>query len=469
MDLIARLRAFARAHPSVVDVVLAAGFFLTPAASSVTRYHLHPAAWPEISVLGYGLVAFAPLLVRRRYPIPVLVISTLATVGYIADGHPRGPMLFAPMLAAYTVSVSCERSVSLGWGLPAVLAVGTVSMVTAPQPWNNDVNGVAFAWVGLAVAVGEAVRTRRAFVAAIEERARRAEYTREEEARRRVVEERLRIARELHDIVGHHIALINVQAGVASHVLTTQPEVAQQALAHVREAGRSALAELAATVSVLRRADDPDPGGAQSGAPDEPAPGLARLDELLASFEQLGLTIGREVTGELHHLSSAVDLAAYRIVQESLTNVRKHAGAAAAAVRLDFLPDLLRIEVDNEPADESVDATGAGRGTEVAGGTGYGIIGMRERTAALGGDFRAEPRIGGGFRVQAELPLGERPVRAGRRIPAPGTAWRGDKSDKADKADKPAGAGSPGTARAAIMGRAADAAASGIAKGRLRG
>jgi signal transduction histidine kinase len=401
MDLIARCRAFGREHPFVLDVVLAFGFFLTPIASSVTRYHLHPVAWPEVSVIGYGLVAFVPLLVRRRYPIPVLVISSLATVGYIVDGHPRGPMLFAPMLAAYTLSVSFERSVSLGWGLPAVLAVGTASLATSPEPWNSDVNGVAFAWVGLAVAVGEAVRTRRAFVAAIEERARRAEYTREEEARRRVVEERLRIARELHDIVGHHIALINVQAGVASHVLTTQPEAARQALAHVREAGRSALAELGATVSVLRQADDPEPVGPPfGGSPDEPAPGLARLDELLASFERLGLTIRREVTGELRELPAPVDLAAYRIVQESLTNVRKHSRQRRARLSLGYAGQRLRITVE----DLGDGVAGAVReGREEAGG-GHGIVGMRERVLAIGGAFDAGPRPDGTFRVTADLP-----------------------------------------------------------------
>jgi signal transduction histidine kinase len=302
----------------------------------------------------------------------------------------RGPILFGAALAVYTVCSVVDRRLALATGGVCVLTLGVTSMALSPEPWDRTVNAVAFAWIAVAVAVGEAVRSRRAFVAAIEERARRAEHTREEEARRRVAEERLRIARELHDIVGHHIALINIQAGVASHVLASQPDAAREALAQVRQAGRSALAELGATVAVLRQGDESD------AAPHEPTPGLDRLPELLESFRRSGLTVDQQVEGEPREIPAAVDLTAYRVVQESLTNVRKHAGTGAARLRLAYRTDRLRLEVEDDgPADP---------GGQPGEGSGYGIIGMRERAASVGGSFRAGHRAGGGFRVAVELP-----------------------------------------------------------------
>jgi signal transduction histidine kinase len=271
-------------------------------------------------------------------------------------------------------------------------------MRLSPEVWDRPVNAIAFVWTALAVAVGEAVRNRRAFVSAIEERARRAEHTREQEARRRVAEERMRIARELHDIVGHHIALINVQAGVASHVLDTQPEQARQALAHVREAGRSALAELSATVAVLRQGDESD-------APHEPVPGLGRLPALLETFDRAGLRVSREDEGEPRHLPTTVDLTAYRVVQESLTNVRKHAGTSAARLRLAYRRDELHIEVEDDGPGPGAAVPVGGRADGSADGTGHGLIGMRERAASVGGSFRAGPGPEGGFRVSVDLPL----------------------------------------------------------------
>jgi signal transduction histidine kinase len=226
-------------------------------------------------------------------------------------------------------------------------------------------------------------------VDAIRERAERAERTREEEARRRVAEERLRIARDLHDVVAHHIALVNVQAGVAAHVMDKRPDQAKEALAHVREASRSALDELRVTVGLLRQSGDPE-------APTEPAPGLAVLDELLDTFRNAGLPVELARTDQGTELPAAVDLAAYRIIQEALTNVRKHAG-----------PDA-RAEVSVVRVGRTVEVTvlddGAPTG-QAADGGGHGLLGMRERATALGGALSAGPRYGGGFRVQAILPV----------------------------------------------------------------
>lgn len=242
----------------------------------------------------------------------------------------------------------------------------------------------------MAAAAGDAVRSRRAFVDAIRERAERAERTRDEEARRRVAEERLRIARDLHDVVAHHIALVNVQAGVASHVMDRRPDQAKEALAHVREASRSALNELRATVGLLRQSGDPE-------APTEPAPGLAVLDELLATFRNAGLPVELARADDDGELPAAVDLAAYRIIQEALTNVQKHAGPdAKAEVSVVRVGRTVEITVLDNGVPQP--ATPADTG-------GHGLIGMRERVTALRGTLTAAPRYGGGFRVQAILPV----------------------------------------------------------------
>jgi signal transduction histidine kinase len=404
-----RARDAARAHTYTSDALLALFLYLvmliTPAV------HQSESIRPDRSTLLLGPLIFGPLIVRRRWPGLVLAISSVATIAYIVLGHARGPMLFGAAVAAYTFCVRRERVLSLTVGTICASVIGLASMTFSPDVWDSEVNGVAFAWIGLAVAVGEAMRTRRAFVVAMEERALRAEQTREDEARRRVMEERLRIARELHDIVGHHIALINVQAGVASHVLETQPEQARQALAHVREAGRTALSELSATVSVLRQGDDPE-----ACAPVEPVPGLDRVPALLESFRRAGLEVELEVRGRARPVPASVDLAAYRVVQESLTNVRKHAGAASAAVLIGYERRLLRVEVCNECANAA---------PPEGGGTGHGIIGMRERAVAVGGTFRAGPLPDGGFSVAAELPLVELPGRDRSRAVARAAARTG--------------------------------------------
>ena len=237
---------------------------------------------------------------------------------------------------------------------------------------------------GLAVAAGDASRNRRAYLAEVEERARRAESERDREASRRVTEERLRIARDLHDVVGHHLALINVQAGVAAHVLDDQPAQVRQSLTHIRQASRAALDELRDTIGLLRGPDEP-------AAPTEPTVGISALAQLVASFQRSGLRIHQEIRGVVRPLPPATDLTAYRVIQESLTNVCKHSGEPAARLRLTYTDDALQIVVENDGDARS------------SGGTGHGIVGMRERVAALGGRLEAGPRRGG-FRVAATLP-----------------------------------------------------------------
>ncbi|MCM0678910.1 sensor histidine kinase [Micromonospora phytophila] len=297
-----------------------------------------------------------------------------------------------------------RRTATLAAALSA-LAVGVAAVATLGVAWIDPAVVVLLLWFGVAVAVGDAVRSRRAYVAVLEERARRAEQTREEEARRRVAEERLRIARELHDVVAHHIALINVQAGVAGHLLRGQPDAAEEALGHVRAASRTVLAELSTVLGVLRRDEETD-------APTEPAPSLNRLDALVEGFAT-GQPVHWTLAGQPRPLPTAVDVAAYRIIQESLTNAHKHAPGAAVAVRLRYDPEGVTIEV----RDDGAGAIAMDRPAEAVRpepptgpqppGTGLGLLGMRERAESVGGTFSAGPRPSGGFAVRAELPAPE--------------------------------------------------------------
>jgi signal transduction histidine kinase len=253
--------------------------------------------------------------------------------------------------------------------------------------------------VAAAVFAGIAVANRRAYVASIRDRA-------EQDARRQVDEERLRIARELHDVVAHTMATINVQAGVAAHVLPTQPEAVAEALQAIKTASKEGLRELRAILNVLRQADDADSV--------QPAPGLAQLDALVEGARRAGLPITLAVAGEPFPLPAAVDLAAYRIVQESLTNVIRHAGPADAAVSLRYHRDEIAIDVTDTGHGPT-----AGSGPGAVGGTaGHGQAGMRERAAAVGGTVQTGPRPGGGYQVTARLPVHGRLTSASAAPPA---------------------------------------------------
>jgi signal transduction histidine kinase len=246
-------------------------------------------------------------------------------------------------------------------------------------------------WGAGALLLGGSVLSRRAERAALEERARHLAETREEEARRRVAEERVRIARDLHDSVAHSMASISVQAGVGAHVLDERPEDARAALLAIKHASRNALAELRATLSMLRSSET---------APREPAAGLVRLPSLVESSRAAGLPVEVVIEGSARPLPPAVDTAAYRIVQESLTNVIRHAGPARATVAVRHGDDGVEIEV----TDDGRGATD-GNGNADRGGGGHGLAGMRERVALLGGELSAGTRRSGGYRVWVRFPL----------------------------------------------------------------
>ncbi|MFD9013209.1 sensor histidine kinase [Streptomyces sp. NPDC059558] len=390
-----------RAHPLATDAVLAFGAFVAMVVGSFADPHgphgpTFGTRTPEPFSLLLMLLGAAALVFRRRQPRAVLAVTCGLSLLELTTGEPRAPVAMCTVIALYTVAARTDRPTTWRIGLLTMAGLTGVAMLAGPLPWYAQENIGIFAWTGMAAAAGDAVRSRRAFVDAIRERAERAERTRDEEARRRVAEERLRIARDLHDVVAHHIALVNVQAGVAAHVMDKRPDQAKEALAHVRDASRSALNELRATVGLLRQSGDPE-------APTEPAPGLGVLDELVDTFRHAGLPVEVivQLDGAAGPLPAAVDLAAYRVIQEALTNVRKHAGAGAKAevsvVRVGPSVEVTVLDDGGEAADAAPEPT------DPPGG-GHGLLGMRERTGALGGTCFAGPRYGGGYRVHATLP-----------------------------------------------------------------
>lgn len=396
----ARTRRWLRAHPLAFDAVLALGALVSMVVGSFADPHgphgpTFGTRTPEPFSLLLMVLAAGALVFRRRRPRAVLAATIALSLLELTTGEPRAPVAMSTVIALYTLASRTDRPTTWRIGLLTMAGLTGVAMLAGPLPWYAQENIGIFAWTGMAAAAGDAVRSRRAFVDAIRERAERAERTREEEARRRVAEERLRIARDLHDVVAHHIALVNVQAGVAAHVMDKRPDQAKEALAHVRDASRSALNELRATVGLLRQSGDPE-------APTEPAPGLARLDELADTFRHAGLPV--KVMVELGRdpgpLPAAVDLAAYRVIQEALTNVRKHAGPGARAE-----VSVVRVGASTEVTVLDDGGTGADPSPASAPGGGHGLLGMRERASTLGGSCSAGPRYGGGFRVHVVLPV----------------------------------------------------------------
>ncbi|MEU0074879.1 sensor histidine kinase [Streptomyces sp. NPDC006332] len=329
------------------------------------------------------VVASVALLWRLRYPVVVVFITAAAAMVYLGAGYPYGPVFLAVALACFSAVVAGHRSAA--WAALGMLWAGHVLVAhwlyrwlpPAGDPaasWDEEI--VIAAWTVAIVAVSELARTRREQWA--RERAERAQA-----ARRRADEERLRIARELHDVLAHSISVINVQAGVGLALLDTDPEQARTALTTIKAASKEALGEVRQVLGTLRAPGD---------APRAPAPGLDRLPELVEQAAGAGLTV--EVTGDPPRLAPGTDLAAFRIVQEALTNVVRHSGSRHARVRLAHDGGALRLRIDDDGP-----ATGA-----EAGGGGNGLAGMRERAAALGGTIEAGPRGDGGFRVLAVLP-----------------------------------------------------------------
>jgi signal transduction histidine kinase len=339
----------------------------------------------DLDALGILLLAVGPvaLMWRRRYPVVVLGVTLAATLGYLLLDYPRGP-IFLGLIVAFVSTVLTGHRVAAA----VSLVIGYVSFLWMPYLLGvEEAPGWAAAlglgaWLLVLLTVAEVARGRR-------EQAIESARAHEEEERRRASEERLQIARELHDVLAHNISLINVQAGVALHLIDERPEQARTALAAIKDASNEALSELRSVLDVLRRGyEDP---------PRSPTLGLARIDDLVARTQAAGLPVSKRVEGVPRPLPAEVDLAAFRIVQEALTNVTRHAGGAGATVKVGYEENALTVQVDDDGRGKAATITGGGRG----------IRGMSERAAALGGVVKAGPRDGGGFSVVARLPLNE--------------------------------------------------------------
>jgi signal transduction histidine kinase len=415
-----RLHDVVHRHRLAVDLA----FALVLLFSIVMATKQHGAQWtigPQTPpVLALEALVFGALLVRRKRPVIALGVIVVASTVVMLLIKGRSPIVVVAVVAVFSVSVRNDRWTALAAGLGAGVCLMFGGALRSGD-WFSPDSVSTLAWTFFAAALGQAIRSQKAYVTAVEERARRAEQTREEEAARRVIEERLRIARELHDVVAHHIAVIQVQSGVVDHLLTERPDAAREALGHVRRASKTVLEELSGMLDVLRQPDDPL-------TPTDPAPGLARLTTLIDQFAVSGLTVDWRIIGTPQTLPAAVDLVAYRLIQESLTNAHKH-GTGPAEMVLRFLPAALVIEVVNRiavpvgalpsgtggsgSASSSDVGTGHLSGTAQPVGTGqrtgphpgHGLAGMQERANAVGGSVSASARDGATWRVVARVPL----------------------------------------------------------------
>ena len=381
-----RARAWLADHPTGADALVAGVVVLVAFAPFVVGPNraVHGLAL-SASMVPLTLVASALLVIRRRQPSAVWAATTAVGVVAMLLEHGPAPAYAPAIVGLYTLA---SRSAPRRTLAATAVTAGAPALIVGAQGGSTLVDAFVYgltAWSGLAAAAGVAVRNQRAVVAAAHERARQAEATGEEEAQRRVAEERLRIARELHDVVAHHISVINVQAGVAGHLVHTDPDKAVEALAHVREASQVVLHEVPGLLGLLRTGDDDE-------LERSPAPRLADADQLVEAARRSGLEVTWETSGSPTPLTPGGDLAAYRVLQEALTNVARH-GVGRAQVVVSHDAAGCTIEVRNERS-----------GTTPAPPDRHGVVGMRERAAAVGGELSVGPDGGRDWVVRLWLP-----------------------------------------------------------------
>ncbi|WP_326550518.1 sensor histidine kinase [Micromonospora sp. NBC_01813] len=382
--------------PSWIGDLAAAGF-IVPAAFVPFDVLVFRPGGAAITALVIAPAALLPL--RRRWPIPVLA-GCLAIYGVAASAGTLAPgVVVAVSIAMFHIANRMDRRTTLSVTCFAVVAMALLSLLAAIENLF-DPRAFQFAiMVAFAAAAGDATQFRREYLLAIIERAERAEQTRESEARRRVTEERLRIARDLHDVVAHQISVISLNAGVASSALETRPERAQQALGVIRGAARTVLTEIGDLLRLLRSEDDDSGNGATA-----PQPGLDQLDRLVSGFAEVGLSVSVRTDGDVSAVTGAVDVVAYRVIQEGLTNAHKHGAEHRAHILIEVDDQHVLVVVTNPvlmtPSDSRPDPARGAR----EGHGGHGLVGLRERVASVRGvvETGLSP---GGYRIAATLPL----------------------------------------------------------------
>ena len=335
------------------------------------------------------VVGAVPLALRRRFPVAVWLLTGLAAAAYGILPYNDPPLPYAALVGVYTVAAHSPRRTAVAAAVVTAVAI-VVATVLSGDSGKVD---VAFEFLIFATAwlLGDGVRVRRAYTSELEDRAVRLAREREEEARRATAEERVRIARELHDVVAHHVSVISVQSEAARFLLPDHPDKAKEAVEAVGDTARQTLTEMRRLFGALRQDGD-------ARSPLAPQPGLVVLGDLVDSFRQAGLGVELVVEGDGRRLPRGIDLSAYRMVQEALTNVLKHAGPARA-----------RVVVRYGDEDLFVSVTDDGRGPDPSGnGRGHGLVGMKERANLFGGELRAGGREEGGFTVEARLPFAGR-------------------------------------------------------------
>ncbi|MFF8471052.1 sensor histidine kinase [Streptomyces griseus] len=394
-----RLYDFIRRHPTGVDVFWAVFLLGLSGVSMVSG--MYDAGREEIVAVPVALGLSTVVALRRRAPEKMLLLAILVgLVQLVFDVRP-GIGDFAMLVITYTVATIGER-----WASRLALVCSLSAAALSQLRWEAEPGGswaqVVFVTIIMTVpfvlawVLGDSLRTRRAYFDQLEERAARLEREREAQSKVAVAAERARIARELHDVVAHNVSVMVVQADGAAYVMNAAPDQARQALETISSTGRQALAEMRRLLGVLRTGDAPESGEYV------PQPDVEQIEDLVAQVRQTGLTVDFKVEGTPRPLPSGVELTAYRVVQEALTNTRKHGGPdAGASVRLVYFDDGLGLLIEDD---------GRGAAHELyedggADGAGHGMIGMRERVGMVGGTLDAGPRPGGGFRISALLPL----------------------------------------------------------------
>ena len=360
-----------RRHPSLAD----AGVALLLAAGYLVRQTAFDRWWLGVPLV---LLLVVPLVLRRRYPLAVLMLVATATLAYDLFYPAFVPLALG--IAVYTAAAHLRRTISLAGSAAVAAAVAVVLLVRQGYPPTiPTLLGFGLAWV-----IGDNMQTRRVYWNTLEERAARLEREREAEAERAVAEEQARIARELHDVLAHNVSVIVMHAAAGNDAFDTRPQRAHEALQTIETIGRAALTDLRRLLGAIREDD----------ASYQPQPGLEQIDELLARIRSSGLDVALQVEGKPQPLPVALELSAYRIIQEALTNTLKHAHASHVDVTLRYCARALDVEVRDN-----------GRGNSNAHRGGSGLIGMRERVAAFGGSLAAGPSTTGGFAVAARFPL----------------------------------------------------------------